>query len=218
MHCRSLGKEDRYFRPERRHERGVAELSDQRYGSVRRPREKVEDQDGHGNLGDLDLHPFLFLVRADLGVHLFRRFLHLYLVVLDRAENKAVATEEDAERDSEAKNIHEEYVRPVIIASGQIIKCTRRPESLRNVTTPTENWRQARGERPEPDDDDHEECFLARHGFSHVDGTRDGHVAVDGDHHHGVYGHQPKHAAYQPVKLTGCKNQTRCHFRYEHTC
>ena len=59
---------------------GVAELGDEGDGGVGRPGQEVGDDDGHGDLGRLDLRLLLGLTLADLGVQLLGHIGHLLLV------------------------------------------------------------------------------------------------------------------------------------------
>ena len=91
---------------------GVAELGDEGDGGVGRPGQEVGDDDGHGDLGRLDLRFLLGLALADLGVQLLGHLAHLLLVLGYGAVDEEVAEQDDAQGDREATDVQAHDVRP----------------------------------------------------------------------------------------------------------
>ena len=195
MHGGGLREEHGNLAPERRHEHGVPELANQSHGRVWGPRQKIEDNNNHRYLGYLNLHVFLLLVGTDLGVHLFGGFLHFLLVQLYRPYDHVVADENYRQGRCEPEEVEEDDIRTVVLGPGQVVESTRRLETFGNVAAPTENWREARSQRPDPDDNEHEERPLAGHELGNVDWAGDSHVAIYGDHGVSVDGHYTEYAA-----------------------
>ena len=84
---------------------GVAELGDEGDGGVGRPGQEVGNDDGHGDLGRLDLRLLLSLALADLGVQLLGHIGHLLLVLGHGAVDKEVAEQDSAQGDREATDV-----------------------------------------------------------------------------------------------------------------
>ena len=101
------------------------------------------------------------------------------------------------------KDPRESVRSPEVVVAGEVVEGAGGLEALRDVGAPAKERRQGPHQAPHPDKNDHDEGPTEAQAAGRLHGSGDHVVAVDGDHGHGVDGHQPEDASYQSVQLAG---------------